>query len=65
MRIKWYTPEEKMPPIGKPVMVNIVFPCCGEMHTMGWFKEKGWEVLATETKYTVSKWAYFPEGETV
>ena len=65
MRIKWYTPEEKMPPIGKQVMVNIVFPYCGEMHTRGCFTERGWEVLATETKYTVSKWSYFPEGEMV
>ena len=63
MKIEWFKPEENMPPNGKPVMVNIKLPYCGEMHTYGKFTEKGWEVLARAKEYIVDKWSYFPEGK--
>ena len=65
MGIKWFTPEENMPPNGKPVMVNIKFPYCGELHTYGWFTTKGWEVLAGAKEYTVDKWHFFPKGKAI
>lgn len=65
MGIEWFKPEEDMPPNGKPVMVNIKFPYCGELHTYGWFTAKGWEVLAGAKEYTVDKWHFLPRGKKI
>lgn len=64
MKDEWYTPEEKMPPYGKKVLLNIKFPYIESgMHTMGWFQPDGWHVLALVNNYIVEKWRYFNNGE--
>ena len=42
MKIKWYSPKDKMPPYDMPVMLNLKFPYVGSMHAYGWFTEQGW-----------------------
>lgn len=59
MKIKWYTPDEKMPPYDTPVMLDLKFPYVGSMHAYGWFTEQGWEILSPIRVYVVEKWAYF------
>lgn len=59
MEIKWYTPDEKMPPYDKPVMLDLKFPYIGSMHAYGWFTETGWETILPIKNYRVEKWAYF------
>lgn len=59
MIIKWYTPEEKMPPCDKPVMLDLKFPYVGSMHAYGWFTEKGWETITFAKLYIVNRWSYF------
>lgn len=59
MKIKWYSPKEKMPPYDMPVMLDLKFPYVGSMHAYGWFTEKGWEILSPIRAYVVEKWAYF------
>lgn len=52
MKDEWYTPEEKMPPYGEKVLLNIKFPYIESgMHTMGWFQPDGFlKWLETEEK---------------
>ena len=60
MKIKWYTPEEKKPPYGKRVLLNIKFPYSeGGMHTTGWLQPDGWHTLALIKNYVVEKWRFF------
>ena len=59
MKIKWYSPKEKMPPYDMPVMLDLKFPYVGSMHAYGRFTEKGWETIAHTKSYIVDKWSYF------
>ena len=60
MKIKWYTPKEKMPPYDTPVMLNLKFPYVGSMHAYGQFTEKGWETIAHTKSYIVdNKYQFF------
>ena len=63
MKIKWYSPKEKMPPFDTPVMLDLKFPYVGSMHAYGWFTEKGWEILSPIKAYVVNKWSYFISNE--
>ena len=59
MKIKWYSPKEKMSPFDMPVMLDLKFPYVSSMHAYGWFTEKGWETIAHTKSYIVDKWSYF------
>ena len=66
MKTEWYTPKEKLPPLNKPVMLNMKFPYVGELHAYGWFGENGWETLSSHIKtFVVEKWSYFIPGKEI
>lgn len=58
----WYTPEENMPPYGKPVLLEIEFKYGYRMHAYGVFEPAGWYLLRDFPNYKVVKWRYFKEG---
>jgi hypothetical protein len=63
MKTEWYTPKENLPPLDKPVMLDLTFRFGGSMHAYGWLTESGWETSSYIKEYTVKRWSYFISGK--
>lgn len=57
--LKWFTPEEEMPPVGERVDMVIGLPFGFKMHTTGYFTEKGCMILADAKEYRVLRWRFY------
>lgn len=58
----WFKPNENLPPIGKPVLADIVNKYGCKAHCYATFTEAGWQTLGDMGEYVVEKWRYFIEG---